>query len=309
MPVVLGLASSHAPSMFVEASEWPTIHGRLTKGVPQPPQLALETPEVLEQYVERIKAGFAHLSSAIDRAELDVLIIIGDDQTEVFSNACVPAFGIYTGDGVSGSISIPSLGQSVKDNWYRFATSPTVAETLLNGLMDKGFDPAYLETIVPLGNPDGSLGHAFTRVAKVTGLHESGLPIIPLFVNGYHPPLPSAARCYALGRAITEIFRSRPERVGLYASGGMSHCPGGPRAGWVDEPLDRWVMAKLEQGETEALTGLFSFDSDTLRSGTGELRAWVSLAGAFAGVPAKIVDYIPARHAVTGLGFATWGEQ
>ena len=46
MPVVLGLASSHAPSMFSPADAWPAIHRGLTKGLPQPPDFALETPEV-----------------------------------------------------------------------------------------------------------------------------------------------------------------------------------------------------------------------------------------------------------------------
>jgi protocatechuate 4,5-dioxygenase beta chain len=30
------------------------------------------------------------------------------------------------------------------------------------------------------------------------------------------------------------------------------------------------------------------------------------VAGAFPGVPAEVVEYVPARHAVTGLGFACW---
>jgi len=54
------------------------------------------------------------------------------------------------------------------------------------------------------------------------------------------------------------------------------------------------------------LQELFTFDSDTLRSGTGEIRSWITVAGAFDGVRATVIDYIPARHAVTGLGFAYW---
>jgi hypothetical protein len=30
------------------------------------------------------------------------------------------------------------------------------------------------------------------------------------------------------------------------------------------------------------------------------------VAGALDGVRATVIDYIPARHAVTGLGFAYW---
>ena len=43
-----------------------------------------------------------------------------------------------------------------------------------------------------------------------------------------------------------------------------------------------------------------------LRGGTGEIRNWIAIAGAYEGVKATVVDYIPSRHAVTGLGFAYW---
>src|SRR5207253_8905071 len=61
MPLVLGLASSHAPSMFCPADQWPRVHQALVKEVPQPPQLADETPAVLEEYVQRIQQGFGTL--------------------------------------------------------------------------------------------------------------------------------------------------------------------------------------------------------------------------------------------------------
>jgi hypothetical protein len=109
-----------------------------------------------------------------------------------------------------------------------------------------------------------------------------------------------------VGRALHQSLADRPERVAIFGSGGLSHCPVGPRAGWVDEPLDRWVLERIEKGEGEKLCSLFTFDSDTMRSGTGEIRSWITVAGAFEGRRATVVDYIPAYHAVTGLGFAYW---
>ena len=55
MSLGLGLASSHAPSMFAAPEDWPRIYETLTKGVPQPPQAAAETPEVIATYVQRIR--------------------------------------------------------------------------------------------------------------------------------------------------------------------------------------------------------------------------------------------------------------
>jgi hypothetical protein len=50
---------------------------------------------------------------------------------------------------------------------------------------------------------------------------------------------------------------------------------------------------------------LFTFDSDNLRSGTGEVRAWISAAAAMKR-PATVVDYVPAHCTQTGCGFVYW---
>ena len=59
------------------------------------------------------------------------------------------------------------------------------------------------------------------RLARVLGTAEAGLPTVIMFLNAYHPPLPSAARCYALGRALRELFADRPERVVLLIIGAL----------------------------------------------------------------------------------------
>ena len=42
----LGLATSHAPSMFRGLEFWSPIHHVLTGGVPQPPEFDKETPSI-----------------------------------------------------------------------------------------------------------------------------------------------------------------------------------------------------------------------------------------------------------------------
>ncbi|HLY67732.1 MAG TPA: extradiol ring-cleavage dioxygenase, partial [Chloroflexota bacterium] len=65
-------------------------------------------------------------------------------------------------------------------------------------------------------------------------------------------------------------------------------------------------LKNLASGTPEKLTGLYTVDSDTMRGGTGEIRNWLVVAGAMGNHAAQVVDYIPAYHAVTGLGFAYW---
>lgn len=49
-------------------------------------------------------------------------------------------------------------------------------------------------------------------------------------------------------------------------------------------------------------SALFTFDSDNLSSGTGEVRAWISVATAMKR-PARVVEYVPAHCTQTGCGF------
>jgi hypothetical protein len=76
-------------------------------------------------------------------------------------------------------------------------------------------------------------------------------------------------------------------------------------AGWIDQPLDRWILERLARNDVAALEHLFTFDSDALRSGTGEVRAWISVAAALRR-PATVVEYVPAHCTQTGCGFVYW---
>lgn len=308
MPVVLGLASSHTPSMFVSADKWPMVHQALIKDVPQPKEVALETADVLESYVLRVKAGFAALQAEIAAAKPDAVFIIGDDQNELFSKAMIPAFALFIGEEAEGTYSIGFVGEKPQDKWIKLRGHPAIAKIALQGLVERDFDFGFSEKLGPIGRPELGLGHAFTRIGHAMKLVDMDIPAIPIFTNAYHPPMPSAARCYAMGQALRDIFANRPERIALYGSGGLSHDPRGPRAGWVDEPLDRWILERIEAGEGAQLKNLFLTDSATLRSGTGEIRNWIAIAGAYDGMKGTVVDYIPAAHAVTGLGFAYWKD-
>lgn len=299
----LGLAVSHAPSMFRGAEHWPLIHRMLTDGVPQPPEIEKETPAVLQSYVDRINAGFATLKTQLEKFKPDVLLVVGDDQAEVFTEANMPAYSLFTCAEVHGSINIGLIGEPEEENHITLRCDSALAHHLLDELTPKGFELLESKELKPLGRPKRGIGHAFTRpVARVTP--QLNIPVVLLHVNCYFAPMPSARQCYELGRSLAEALKDRPERVAIIASGGLSHDPRGPRAGWIDTALDRWVLEQLRSGNGKALCHLFKFDSDTLRSGTGEIRSWIVVAGACGAARATIVDYIPAHHAVTGLGFA-----
>ncbi len=306
MPIGLGLASSHAPNMFLPPAKWPVRYRQLTENIPQPPEALLETPEVLEGYGRRITDAFTELQRQVSGYGAEVLIMVSDDQGEVFDRqTCMPSLAMHLGTEAEGSMGFDFLGKDAPVQRVRLKGHPELAEFVAQGLMDRGFDLTCVRELKAMGKPDRGLPHGFTRTAPKL-MPDLDIPVLLVFLNCYFPPLPSARRCFDLGCAIREVLEGRPEKVAIYGSGGLSHDPMGPRAGWIDRPLDHYLLDSLAAGEPERVLGLFSFDSDTLRGGTGEIRNWLVVAGAMGDRKATIVDYIPAHHAVTGLGFAYW---
>ena len=308
MPLGLGLATSHAPSMFQPAERWPDLHRILVRDNPQPPAVAEETAEVLAEYVDRVNKAFATLEQALVSYRPDALILVGDDQNEVFSKAIEPQMAIFLGGNVSGTTSLRLLGESLSENHIKLRCHAELASHLIEGLVDRGFDVCPMHELQAMSRPEGGLGHAFTRPGRALRLADHDIPVVVFFLNAYHEPLPTAKRCYELGRAISELLSDRPERVAILGSGGLSHDPLGPRAGWIDQQLDRWILKTIESGRASELQRLFTFGSDTFHGGTGEVRSWIVVAAALEGLKATVVDYLPAHHAVTGLGFAYWSK-
>ena len=301
----LGLASSHAPALFEPAERWSVVYSRIPEYMKesQPQTAKLETVEVIEGYLERTNHAFDQLGDALVAYRPDALVVIGDDQGDMFDRSINPSLYLYTGDSLWG-LDKTSYWPLEERNRVEFECHSELSKFVLKGLVKRGFDMASGSEFNPLGRPHHGVSHMVAQPVPRL-LPNLDVPIVPIFLNEYFPPLPTAARCHDLGVALAEIYAERPERIAIYASGGLSHDPGGPRAGWVDEPLDRWFLERLERNDLEALKHLFTFDSDTMRGGTGEIRAWITVAAAM-DRPAKVLDYIRAHHAKTGLGFAYW---
>ena len=70
------------------------------------------------------------------------------------------------------------------------------------------------------------------------------------------PPLPSPQRCHALGKAIADIIKGRPERVVIVASGGMSHYPGTWKYPQPAYDFDYWAIAQMERGNLDPILAL-----------------------------------------------------
>jgi protocatechuate 4,5-dioxygenase beta chain len=296
--------------MFQKAQHWPRVMERLPREareqLPRAARDEIATPTIIEEKVRRIEAAFAVLREQVRAYRPDALVMIGDDQGDLFDAANNPTFSVYTGDEpIWGLSARDPFGTPIEERTkIVFRPHGELARHLLRGLIERDFDVANVGRFDPRGNPARGVSHMVSNlVPEVDPALE--IPLVCVFVNEYFPPLPSAARCAALGAAIADALRDRPERIAIYASGGLSHFPGMYNAGWIDQPLDHWILDRLEKNDLAPLNHLFTFDSDAMRSGTGEVRAWISVAAAM-NRPAVRVEYVPAHCAQTGCGFVYW---
>lgn len=289
-------AMSHAPQLMLNPDSWHLLKNRQGEHLPDKPGLENWTHELRWEKWNRCMAAIARLRETLESARPDVIVVVGDDQHENLVEDNMPPFSVYMGEEAEASVSLRYLNESTSDNRTRYRIADTMARSLIDGLMDEGFDPAYsLKTRYP-----GGLGHAFARVLKFLN-PAAGVPVIPVMINTYYPPAPSAQRCAAFGQALARALRRFPgnQRVVLVGSGGLSHTK-------IDEQLDHDFIQALESNDLDHMAAM---PAHLLVEGTSEIRNWIVVAAA-ADRPGKMIEYAPLYRTSTGIGcamgFAWW---
>ena len=120
------------------------------------------------------------------------------------------------------------------------------------------------------------------------------IPVVPIFVNTYLPPLPTARRCAQLGAAIRDAILKSPYKVAIVASGGMSHYPGAWKYPQPAFDFDWWAIAQMERGNHDALLELTNEQLDEV--GNTEMLPWMILFGAIGNQPGELITYQPTWH-------------
>lgn len=240
------------------------------------PQLFTYPPDEDHAQLDASIAGMRELGKLLDETQPDVILFLGSDHLETFAINCVPTFAIVAGNRANAEFA----GRK-----YDLPIHRQYAEDLLDKLVNAGFDLAYSE--------DAVLGHTFAVPFEFV-IGGRAIPVVPLHVNVYMPPLPTPKRCAAFGRAIAEVITTRKERVAIIASGGMSHYPGTWKYPHPEFDFDKWMISELEHGRGESLLNLTSEQLDEV--GNTELLPWAVLIGAIGNVPGELVQYTPTWH-------------
>jgi len=281
---------------MLDPSYWHLLNNRKGESLPDKPELASETDEVKWTKWKGCMSAIDQLRQKVAALKPDVLLVVGDDQHENLVDDNMPPFTIFIGSDAEASLSLRYLNQAKSDNRTKYQIDAKMAEALITGLMDQGFDPSYSK----MTRYAGGLGHAFARVLKFL-LPENNCRVIPVMVNTYYPPAPSAKRCLQFGQTLAALIRQYPgdERVVIAASGGLSHTK-------IDEALDDAFLKALQANDTAYMAAM---PSAIFREGTSEILNWIVIAGA-ANRPGRVVEYAPLYRTQTGvgcaMGFAHW---
>ncbi len=291
------MAMSHSPQLLTPADKWAELPGRARGPFNPKPGIEAEiTPEAMRAHEARCNAAIATLRDRLESWRPDTIVIIGDDQHENMLDDNMPPFTLFIGDEVDATRKYRYFGTSLENQSRHYKANGALAREMLGALMAAGFDPSWSKVT----RMEGGLGHAFGRVLEFI-LPKADVPILPVMVNTYFPPAPSAARCVAFGRVLGAAARATTaaERVVFIGSGGLSHTK-------IDEKLDRDFIAALEKGDLDFMAAMRDED---LTAGTSEIRNWM-IAAAAAGAGGAMVDYVPCYRSPQGvgcaMGFAVW---
>jgi 3-O-methylgallate 3,4-dioxygenase len=308
--LVAAFGSSHSPMLASRIEDWqggflardkarqfvdfdghPCDYDTLLARAPADAMERIAAGQLTRRHGEAM-AAMARLRDDVAAARLDALVVVGDDQEELFHHDNMPAIGLYYGETIRGRL--PYQKEIVESD---YPCDAALARHLIASLQHDGFD---LSVVLGLRD-DQREGHAYSFVHRF--YLPDGVPIVPVFLNAYYPPnQPSPARCVALGESLRRAVEAFPgdARVGVMASGGLSHFV-------VDEAFDHAVIDALRRKDAAFFRGA---PLTKLMSGSSEIRNWLCLAGTLGPLALDWVSYVPGYRTPalsgTGLCFASF---
>jgi hypothetical protein len=315
--------TAHTPFCYRRPDDWNKVRGARALRADVP----VDDLESNRRKYARVQEGFAVLRRKLEQAGPEVIVVFGDDQLECFDFCNYPAFSIYVGEEFSGTLAgedtpIGALASSPPKR-TTLKGHPELGVALLTGLMKRGIDPAFC---MDMPKPQEGIGHAVMRPAQ--SLTDLRTPIVPILINCYYAPQPTAARCYQVGKAAREIIEEFPHdlRVAVVGSGGLWHTPSKKDA-WLNEAFDEELLGHMARGDIKAMAGCFdgyripagdasqdigersrvvtgmpAFGGP--QGGTRETCNWIAAAGVAEGTTATIVDRVPIYASPIDAAFA-----
>ena len=176
--LVLGIGTSHTPMLNVPPTDWPRFierdtqrtnlldtDGNLTSYEAQlkraPADIAAQiAPERMAARHASVEAAMSRLGDYLREAQLDALIVVGDDQDELYHPDNMPGILVYYGDTIRNMpmapVANPTWGWRASARWHEekvprdYPVDSGLARHLIDELIDREFDIAASDAC-----PDG----------------------------------------------------------------------------------------------------------------------------------------------------------
>ncbi len=266
------------------------------------------------------RAAIEKVADIFAAARIDVAVIFGNDQREIFLEDLTPALTAFNGPVIWNEPSSddqaakapPGIHASERGHkpprYTEYPGHPELANCIIRQAVAEEFDVACSSKLPQHpGNWHSGIGHAFGFIYRQI-MRDQPVPNVPLFTNTFFPPnQPPAHRCFQFGQAVGRAIRSwqSDARVAVIGSGGMSHFV-------IDEDFDRLIIDAIQMRDEERLCAI---GEDYFQSGTSEIKNWVGAAGCLfdTGLSGDLIDYVPCYRSQAGTGTAngwiTWNVQ
>ncbi|VVE83726.1 DODA-type extradiol aromatic ring-opening family dioxygenase [Pandoraea sputorum] len=273
-------------------------------------------PEAMQERFDACQRALDTLAERFNEARVDVVILLGNDQREVFKEDLTPSITVYAGERIENiplteaqvarlppGVAIAEEGHCPPEG-ATYPGAPDVADALVRSLCDGHFDVARSVRLPGGEDRQHGIPHAFGFLYRRI-MRDTPPPSVPIFLNvGIAPNQPRAARCLAFGHALRAAIEQLPGdlRVAVLASGGMTHFV-------IDEALDRHVLNAFAEHDEAALADI---PEPYFNGNTAEIKSWYPLAAAMHDLDWRmtLVDYVPCYRTEAGTGnamaFAYW---
>jgi aromatic ring-opening dioxygenase catalytic subunit (LigB family) len=264
MPIVFAAAVSHAPGI----TAWP------------------EAAPAGQR--DNLSAGFGRLAADLRAARVDAVVLLTSEHWVNFFLDHVGAFCVGRAETYSGPVE-PFLRIERRTQ----AGAAELGGRIVAAAYENGFEPSY--------SFDLELDHGTMVPLHLLEIGKE-VPVVPIFFNTLVAPQPSASRSYDFGRVIGQALAAEKQRIGLIASGGLSHDPGELRHGIIDSSFDDLFMQRMARGDAAGLRSYSNADFAAAGAGAFELLAWIALQGALEGARGRKLAYEAVVPWATGMG-------
>jgi gallate dioxygenase len=248
---------------------------------------ALDTHKQEDPVWAPIFAGFEPVRQWLADKRPDVLFFVYNDHVTSFFFDHYSHFALGVGEqfAVADEGGGPRKLPPIKGH-------PGLARHIAAGLAADEFDLSYFQS--------KGLDHGCFSPLSLLWPHEHEWPgaIVPLQVGVLEFPIPTARRCFKLGRSLRRAIESYPEdlKVAIVATGGLSHQVHGERSGFNNTPWDMEFLELLEK-DPEKLTEI-TIAQYAERGGFegSEVIMWLIMRGAMASKVRKLHQayYLPS---------------